>query len=134
MELLSIQYGVLGHMLVYPEHVGEMMTRLTAEDFDSQPTRGLFEAISRLHFAGNPIDPVTAAREAGEGCGFCGLPQLVGDHAHGYVHLPGAVRPVRQADHPLLHQRGQRHGRQRAGPEKNLHRGRSGTGAVHPGL
>lgn len=67
LSLSAIQYGVLGHMLVYPEHVGEMMTRLAAEDFDSQPTRGLFEAISRLHFAGNPIDPVTAAREAGEG-------------------------------------------------------------------
>lgn len=67
MDLLNIQYGILGHMLVYPEHVGEIMTRLTAEDFDSLPTRGLFEAISRLHFAGNPIDPVTAAREAGEG-------------------------------------------------------------------
>lgn len=25
MELLSIQYAVLGHMLVYPEHVGEMI-------------------------------------------------------------------------------------------------------------
>lgn len=67
MDLLNIQYGILGHMLVYPEHVGEIMTLLTAEDFDSLPTRGLFEAISRLHFAGNPIDPVTSAREAGEG-------------------------------------------------------------------
>ena len=67
MDLLNIQYGILGHMLVYPEHVGEIMTRLTAEDFDSLPTRGLFEAINRLHFAGNPIDPVTTAREAGEG-------------------------------------------------------------------
>lgn len=67
MDLLNIQYGILGHMLVYPEHVGEIMTLLTPEDFDSLPTRGLFEAISRLHFAGNPIDPVTSAREAGEG-------------------------------------------------------------------
>lgn len=67
MDLLTIQYGILGHMLVYPEHVGEMMTRLTAEDFDAAPTRGLFEAVSRLHFAGDPIDPVTASRAAGEG-------------------------------------------------------------------
>ncbi len=67
MDLLDLQYGILGHMLVYPERVGEIMTRLTAEDFDSLPTKGLFEAISRLHFAGNPIDPVTVSREAGEG-------------------------------------------------------------------
>lgn len=66
MDLLDLQYGILGHMIVYPEHVGDVMTRLTAEDFDSLPTRGLFEAVSRLHLAGAPIDPVTVLREAGE--------------------------------------------------------------------
>lgn len=66
MDLLDIQYGILGHLLVYPEHVGEVMARLTAEDFDSLPTRGLFEAISRLHFARAPVDVVTVRREAGE--------------------------------------------------------------------
>lgn len=66
MELLDLQYGILGHMLVFPEHVGEVMTRLTAEDFDSLPTRGLFEAIDRLHFAKAPVDKVTVLREAGE--------------------------------------------------------------------
>ncbi|MBD5169262.1 MAG: hypothetical protein HDT20_03960 [Oscillibacter sp.] len=65
MGLSAIQYGILGYMLVYPERVGEIMTRLTAEDFDAAPARGLFEAVSRLHFAGAPIDPVTVAREAG---------------------------------------------------------------------
>lgn len=66
MDLLNIQYGILSHMIVYPEHVGEVMTLLTAEDFDSLPTRGLFEAISRLHFSGAPVDAVTVLREAGD--------------------------------------------------------------------
>lgn len=65
MDLLDLQYGILGHMIVYPEHVGDVMTRLTVEDFDSLPTRGLFEAVSRLYLAGAPIDKVTVLQEAG---------------------------------------------------------------------
>lgn len=66
MDLLGIQYGILSAMITSPGCVGEVMARLTAEDFDSLPTRGLFEAIGRLHFSGAPIDQVTVRREAGD--------------------------------------------------------------------
>lgn len=66
MDLGYLQYAILHTMLNEPGCVGEVVARLTAEDFDSLPTRGLFEAVSRLHLAGAPIDPVTVLREAGE--------------------------------------------------------------------
>jgi replicative DNA helicase len=44
---------------------GEVVARLKPEQFNSLASRGLFEAISKLHFAGAPIDPVTVQREAG---------------------------------------------------------------------
>lgn len=65
MELGYLQYAVLHSMLNDPGCVGEVMTRLTAEDFDQAPTRGLFEAISRLYLAGAPVDAVTVVQEAG---------------------------------------------------------------------
>ncbi len=66
MDLLNVQYAILATMLREPACVGEVMTRLTAQDFDSAATRGLFESIERLHAAGAPVDPVTVLREAGE--------------------------------------------------------------------
>lgn len=66
MDPVYLQYAILRSMLDDPGCVGEVMTRLTAEDFDQLPTRGLFEAVSRLHLAGAPIDTVTVLGEAGE--------------------------------------------------------------------
>ena len=66
MGLEYLQYAILHSLLNDPGCVGEVMTRLTAEDFDQLATRGLFEAISRLYLAGAPIDAVTVLREAGE--------------------------------------------------------------------
>lgn len=66
MDPVYLQYAILRSMLDNPGCVGEVMTRLTAEDFDQLPTRGLFEAVSRLHLAGAPIDTVTVLGEAGE--------------------------------------------------------------------
>lgn len=66
MDPVYLQYAILHSMLNAPECVGEVMTRLTAEDFDQLPTRGLFEAVGRLHLAGAPIDAVTVLREAGD--------------------------------------------------------------------
>lgn len=66
MDLGYLQYAILHSMLNEPGCVGEVMTRLAAEDFDQLPTRGLFEAVSRLHFKGAPIDAVTVLREAGD--------------------------------------------------------------------
>lgn len=66
MDPVYLQYAILHSMLNDPECVGEVMTRLTAEDFDQLATRGLFEAVSRLHLSGAPIDAVTVLREAGD--------------------------------------------------------------------
>lgn len=66
MDAVYLQYAILHSMLNDPECVGEVMTRLTAEDFDQLATRGLFEAVSRLHLSGAPIDAVTVLREAGD--------------------------------------------------------------------
>lgn len=66
MDLGYLQYAILHSVLNEPGCVGEVVARLTAEDFDQLPTRGLFEAVSRLHLAGAPIDAVTVLREAGD--------------------------------------------------------------------
>lgn len=66
MDPVYLQYAILHSMLNAPECVGEVMTRLTAEDFDQLATKGLFEAVSRLHLSGAPIDAVTVLREAGD--------------------------------------------------------------------
>ena len=46
---------------------------------------------------------------------YLGYPQLLGHHANGRVHLPRALRLHRQDHSPLLHPRGQRAVRHRAG-------------------
>ena len=65
-NLNRVRYTILGTMLRNPACVGEVMTKLQPRHFDSVATRGLFSAISKLHFAGAPIDPVTVLAEAGE--------------------------------------------------------------------
>ena len=65
-NLNRIRYTILGTMIKRPDCVGEVMTKLRPKDFDSVATRGLFEAISKLHFGGAPIDAVTVQTEAGE--------------------------------------------------------------------
>ena len=63
---------------------------------------------------------------------LCGLSQLVGHHAHVRLYLPGALRPDRQEDRSLLHQRRQRHGRQRTGTEEDLQGRDGGFRPQHP--
>ena len=65
---------------------------------------------------------------------FVGVPQLVGDDAHGAAHLLGALRPNRQDCNPILHQRGQRHGFQRNRPAEDLQGGHSQARPLHPWL
>ena len=65
MNLRRIEYSVLGSVLCEPGHAGEVVALLSPENFSTEGTRGLFQAISALHFAGSPIDPVTALQKAG---------------------------------------------------------------------
>lgn len=62
---LTIEYSILGTILLEPEHVGEVVAALSPEHFSTSGTRGIFEAISALHFEGAPIDPVTVLQRAG---------------------------------------------------------------------
>ncbi len=61
------EYTILGGMFHNPSCVGEVMASLKAEDFSEGASRTLFEAFSKLHFSGSPIDLVTVCNEAGEG-------------------------------------------------------------------
>lgn len=64
-NIVRIEYSILGAVLMWPDHVGEVVARLGPEHFSTLGSRGLFEAISALHFAGAPIDPVTVVQKAG---------------------------------------------------------------------
>ena len=64
-NITRIEYTILGTVLMEPKHTGEVVAALTPTHFGNLGTRGLFEAISALHFRGDPIDPVTVNQEAG---------------------------------------------------------------------
>lgn len=64
-NLLRIEYTVLGTAIYEPDHVGEVVAELSPENFSTNGTRGLFEAISALHFDGAPVDSVTVLQKAG---------------------------------------------------------------------
>ncbi len=65
-SIQSLEHGILGGMLRTPECVGEVVAAVTPEDFSEGVNRVLFEAISALHFAGEPVDPVTVLRKTGD--------------------------------------------------------------------
>ena len=64
-NITRIEYTILGTVLREPDHTGEVVAALSLEHFGGMATKGLFEAISALHFRGNPVDPVTVIQEAG---------------------------------------------------------------------
>lgn len=64
-NITRIEYTILGTVLMEPEHTGEVVAALSPGHFSNLGTRGLFEAISALHFRGDPVDPVTVTQEAG---------------------------------------------------------------------
>lgn len=64
-NIQNIEYTIIGTILYESDYVGEVIAKLTPEHFSSVAMRGLFEAISALHFEGNPIDPVTVVQKAG---------------------------------------------------------------------
>lgn len=63
---MRIEYTILGTVMMEPEHTGEVVAALSPAHFSNIGSRGLFEAISTLHFRGDPVDPVTVIQEAGE--------------------------------------------------------------------
>ena len=65
-NLMRIEYTILGTVLYEPDHVGEVVAKLSPENFHMEATRGLFNAISALHFEGSPVDPVTTLQKAGK--------------------------------------------------------------------
>ena len=66
---VSMQLTVLGTLIRDPTHIGEAMAKLSAELFDADITRTLYNALSVLYLAGSPIDPLTVRKQAGEDYG-----------------------------------------------------------------
>lgn len=64
-NITRIEYTILGTVLMDPDHTGEVVAALSPGHFSGLGTRGLFEAISALHFKGAPVDPITVVQEAG---------------------------------------------------------------------
>lgn len=102
MDPVFLQYAVLHSMLNEPERVGEVMTLVSAQDFDQLPTRGIFEAVSRLHLAGAPIDQVTVLGEAGEDY-YPALEEVFRHPAGDAVYYCGLLREKMQLQR--LHER-----------------------------
>lgn len=64
-NVLWLEYSVLGTVLQFPEHTGEVVAKLGREHFSTEHTKGIYDAISSLHLEGNPVDRVTVLRKAG---------------------------------------------------------------------
>lgn len=62
----KIQQAILGSMIQKPSYIGEVVTKLTGEDFDvKRGYRDVFDALRSLHQSGAPINRVTLAHELG---------------------------------------------------------------------
>lgn len=53
--------SIVGTLLAQPKCVGEVVTELMAEHFDSPAPRALYDAISVAYYAGTPVEPVAIA-------------------------------------------------------------------------
>lgn len=62
---LSAQVAVLGSMLISPELVGEVLTKVRPDDFTDGRCRNVFLAIRALFSAGETVDPVTVRGKLG---------------------------------------------------------------------
>ena len=62
---LSPQIGVLGSVLIAPELAGEMLSRVSPEDFLSDTYRQIYYAIRSLFAEGETVDPVTVRCKLG---------------------------------------------------------------------
>lgn len=64
-QLLSAQAGVLGPMLVDANVSGELLTRLSEQDFTDGRFRMIFQAIRKLYTEGKPVDGITVNETLG---------------------------------------------------------------------
>lgn len=62
---LEAQQAVLGSMLIDPECVSMVLSRLRAEDFLSKPCQTVFVTIQGLFRAGRSVDPITVRESLG---------------------------------------------------------------------
>lgn len=65
---LESQYSVLGAMLIDPDCVGEVLTRVADQDFIDGTYRMVFQAIRKLYGQGLTPDPVTVNDALGGNC------------------------------------------------------------------
>lgn len=63
---LEAQKAVLGSMLIDPDCVSMVLSRLRAEDFLTKPYQTIFLTIQGLFQAGRPVDPVTVRENLGQ--------------------------------------------------------------------
>lgn len=61
MNPMTPQVAVLGSMLIEPKLVGEVLTKVKAEDFSDSRCQILFQCIQSLFYEGQPVDAVTVA-------------------------------------------------------------------------
>lgn len=63
--MLDAQQGVLGAMLIDPDTVGPVLSRVRASDFTLKQYRTIFQTIQALFQAGKPVDGITVRENAG---------------------------------------------------------------------
>lgn len=64
-NLEAAEAAIVGAMLIDSDCVGDVLTRVKAEDFIDQRYRAIFEAARDLYNAGSPVDPVLVMDKAG---------------------------------------------------------------------
>ena len=62
----ELELFVVGTLLIEPKYMGEVMGRLTFDDFQGVGARGLFQAMAGLFLEDKPIDPTTVLVKAGD--------------------------------------------------------------------
>lgn len=63
--LTKARQSVLGSILISPEIVGDVVQKLTQEDFGSGALGNVYAGICRLFSRGRPVDPITVLAEVG---------------------------------------------------------------------
>lgn len=67
--LNAARQSVIGSMLISPEIVGDVVRRLSPEDFGNGALGSLYKGVCKLFSEGRPVDPVTLMAEVGEAYG-----------------------------------------------------------------
>lgn len=66
-DRLSNQEAVLGSLLIEPKLVGEVLSRVSDQDFLDEGYRQIYQAIRAQFVSGQPVDPVTVRDRLGGG-------------------------------------------------------------------